>query len=106
MGEGYEVNPDQLSDLASRFQAFSEEFDSILIASQAISQDDEAYGLLCSWMPAILEGRHQAFDEWVEYGQENMALLGDAVSATAEAYLSADEDSAKEFEDLAEELGQ
>jgi hypothetical protein len=105
MGEGYQVDPEQLRNLASRLSAFSEEFDALITASQAISQDDEAYGLLCSWMPAILEGRHQEFDEWVNFGQENMELLSQALAGTADDYEAADEANAKAFDNLGEGLG-
>jgi hypothetical protein len=105
MGEGFQVDIDQLRGLASQFQAFSEEFDAVVTASQAISQDDEAYGLLCSWIPAVLEGRHQEFDEWLNFGQENMELLAGAISGVAGAYEAADEDNAKAFEDIGEEFG-
>lgn len=104
MGEGYQVDIDQLHQLSARFESFTTEFDSILTASQAISQDDEAYGLLCEWIPAILEGRHEAFDELMRYGQENMSLLSSVIRSTAEEYENADEDTATAFTDLAEGL--
>jgi hypothetical protein len=104
MGEGFQVDPDQLRQLAARFADFTSEFDSILSASQAISQDDEAYGLLSEWIPAILEGRHQAYDEMVRYGQENMELLSGAITGTANSYESADDDAALDFEALGESL--
>ena len=93
-----------MSQLASRFSAFATEFDAILTASQAISQDDEAYGLLCEWIPAVLEGRHQEFDELMRFGQENMTLLSNAIQSTANSYISADEDTAMDFDGLAEGL--
>jgi hypothetical protein len=104
MGEGYEVDTEQLGQLSSRFAAFATEFDAILTASQAISQDDEAYGILCSWIPAVLEGRHEEFDELMRYGQENFTLLAEAVTSTAESYEYAEEDIASEFDVLAEGL--
>jgi hypothetical protein len=104
MGEGYEVNTDQMGQLSSRFAAFATEFDDILTASQAITQDDEAYGILCSWIPAVLEGRHEAFDELMRYGQENFTLLSNAITSTADSYTSADEDTAMDFDGLAEGL--
>lgn len=104
MGEGFAVSTDQLSDLSTRFASFATEFDAILTASAAITQDDEAYGLLCSWIPAVMEGRHEAFDELMRYGQENMTLLADAIGSTAESYESADEDIATDFDGLAEGL--
>jgi hypothetical protein len=105
VGEGFEVDTDQLAQLASRFNGFSSEFDAILTASQAISQDDDAYGLLCSWIPAILEGRHEAFDELMRYGQENMMLLAEAVGTTADDYSGADHAAASDLERAAEDLG-
>jgi hypothetical protein len=104
MSDGYQVNPDQLHQLSARFAAFVSEFDDILSASQAIAQDDEAYGLLCSWMPPILEGRHEAFDELMRFGQENMTLLSEALRSTAESYENADEDAMTTFEDLSGSL--
>jgi hypothetical protein len=104
MAEGYEVDPDQLGQLASRFAAFAGEFDALVTASQAISQDDEAYGILCSWIPAILEGRHEEFDELIAYGQENMTLLAEAIGETADDYEATDEDAANELKGIEEEL--
>lgn len=104
MGEGFQVDPEQLRSLAQQFLSFSEEFDAIITASQAIAQDDDAYGLLCSWIPPILEGRHQEFDEWVNFGQENMELLASTMSATSDDYESSDAENATSFDDLAREV--
>jgi hypothetical protein len=104
MGQGYEVNPEQMAQLSTRFADFATEFDAILTASQAISQDDEAYGILCAWIPAVLEGRHEAFDEMMRYGQENFTLLSEAIKSTAENYENAEEDIASDFDVLAEGL--
>jgi hypothetical protein len=93
MGDGFEVDAEQIRAHARNVETLSSRFDAVKAASAHIVQDDSAYGLLCSWIPAILEGRHQRQDELIAYVEENLSLVVQGLRKTADNYDSADADA-------------
>lgn len=90
VADGFEVDAEQIRAHARNVEALNARFDAVKTASAHIAQNDEAYGLLCSWMPAILEGRHQRQDELVAYVEENLTLVVAGLRRTADNYDHAD----------------
>jgi hypothetical protein len=86
MADGFLVDAAQLRRHAGNVEAIRARFDAVRAASAHIAQDDSAYGLLCSWLPAVLEGRHQRQDSLVSYLEENLALAADSLVAVADDY--------------------
>lgn len=93
MADGFAVDADQIRAHARNVEAVKGRFDAVKTASAHIAQDDSAYGLLCSWMPAILEGRHKRQDELIAYVEENLALVVQGLRKTADNYDNADSDA-------------
>ncbi len=62
-----------------------------------IAGDDQAYGILCSWMPAVLRARHTKQDELFDYVAENLQMISDGLRDTADAYTDADAAAADGF---------
>lgn len=89
-GDGYTADPEQIRRHAENLQSLQARFDAVKSASTAIAQDGEAYGLLCSWMPAVLEGRHARQDELIGYVQENLGLAAQSLHDTADHYADLD----------------
>jgi hypothetical protein len=90
MADGFQVDPAQIRRHTANLEAVRTRFGAIRSASAAIAQDNGAYGLLCSWLPPILEGRHQRQDSLMAYVEENLSLAADALAEVAAAYEDAD----------------
>ncbi len=92
--DGVLADPDQLRRHAANLRAFQARFDAIQAASSSITQDDGAFGLLCSWLPAILAARHRRQEELTDYVAENLELLATDLHSAATDYESTDAKSA------------
>jgi hypothetical protein len=90
MAGGFAVDADQLREHARRVDAVKGQFDAVKTASAHIARNDGAYGLLCSWMPPILAGRHHRQDELIAYVEENLSLVAQGLRQIADNYDSAD----------------
>ena len=89
-GDGYTADPEQIRRHAENLESLKARFDAVKSASAAIAQDGRAYGLLCGWMPAVLEGRHARQDELIAYVEENLGLAADSLRDTADHYAELD----------------
>ncbi|MEU7906324.1 type VII secretion target [Actinoplanes sp. NPDC049118] len=96
MADQFDVDPLQLYRHAANVKAVRDQLAAIKGASQAIAQDAAAYGLLCGWISAILERRHQGQDRLYARAEENLALAAEALIATAREYEAADSRAATE----------
>lgn len=94
MGDGYGVSVEQIRAHASHVEAIRARFDAVRSASAHIAQDDQAYGLLCGWIAAILEGRHARQDELLAAVEENLTLVVAELRATARDYEAVDDSNA------------
>jgi hypothetical protein len=86
MGDGYNVDVEQLRAHAGNVEAIQARFGAVQSASAHIAQDDQAYGLLCGWISGVLEGRHVRQDELIAYVEENLALAAASLRASADDY--------------------
>jgi len=90
MTDEFAVDAAQLRRHIANLEAIRARFGAVKSASAAIAQADSAYGLLCSWLPPVLEGRHQRQDGLVGYVEENLSLAADALAEVARAYEETD----------------
>ena len=90
MSDAFQVDSSQLYRHASNVMAVRDQLTAIKNASNAISQDHSAYGLLCGWISGIIESRHAGQDALYVYVEENLRLMADAVSATGQDYDATD----------------
>ncbi|MFI5843757.1 hypothetical protein ACIA8K_29050 [Catenuloplanes sp. NPDC051500] len=95
MAAGWESDSEQIRMHARNLDALREQFAAVKGASSHITRDDQAYGLLCGWISAILEARHQPWDEVVAYLEENLQIAADGLRETADAYDAVDADTTK-----------
>ena len=86
MTDAFSVDADQLRRHVAHLDAVRARFGAVRSASAAIAQDGSAYGLLCAWLPAVLEGRHHRQDGLIAYVEENLSLAADALTEVAGAY--------------------
>ncbi|WP_335987929.1 type VII secretion target [Glycomyces sp. MUSA5-2] len=104
MSDHFEVVSDDLRTHAVSIDAVRERFDSILSAIDTIAQDNEAYGIICQFLPPILQGRQDEQKELTTMARENLELLAEALRTTADSYDSADEDVAAAHRDIQNSL--
>ncbi|MEU4243236.1 type VII secretion target [Actinoplanes sp. NPDC026619] len=95
MADGFTADSQQLRAHAAKIDAIQARFATVLGASRAIAQDDEAYGRLCGWISAILERRHTRQDELIAYVAENLHLASEALIQTGGDYDRADDSAAE-----------
>ena len=90
MSDAFQVDSSQLCRHAANVMAVRDQLTAIKNASNAISADHSAYGLLCGWISGILETRHAGQDALYVYVEENLRLMADAVNATGRDYDATD----------------
>ena len=92
------VDPEQLRTHAQNLNGLSDAFADVLGAIDHITEDDEAYGLLCQWIPPILSERQQTQKDITQLLQTNLGKIAEALRETAADYEAADEQAAADFE--------
>ena len=105
MSSGFHVDPEAIRAHAENVALVRDKFAAAKSASAHIAQNADAYGLLCSWMPAILESRHTKHDELVAYIEENLSIMTQSLISTAQAYESVDGDHDSRMRDFLRALG-
>ncbi|MFD2767101.1 hypothetical protein [Micromonospora eburnea] len=101
---GWTADPEQIRAHAAAIEALRSRFEAVRGASTHIAQDDQAYGLLCGWISAILEDRHVRQDELVAYVDENLRLVADGLRRTADNYGGVDSDVAGSMSTISRRL--
>jgi hypothetical protein len=86
LADEFQVDTAQIRRHVGNLEAVRARFSAVRSASSHIAQDDGAYGLLCSWLPAVMEGRHRRQDDLVAFVEENLSLAADALTAAAAEY--------------------
>jgi hypothetical protein len=104
MGDHFDVVTDDLVTHAFHIDALRERFGAVVSAMDSVEQDDEAYGIICQFLPPILAERQSDQKGLVEMAQENLELLAQALRETAGAYETVDEATAEEYAQLQGEL--
>jgi hypothetical protein len=97
---GFNVDIQQLRTHAQNVQAVRQRFDAVQAASAHIAQDDQAYGLLCGWISAVLEGRHRKQDELLAYVAESLDIASRELEMSADAYDTVDNDEADRLKQI------
>lgn len=105
MADGFAVVAEQLRAHARNVESVRDRFGAVKAASAHITQNDAAYGMLCRWMPAVLESRHVKQDELFGYVEENLSLVAQRLRQAAERYDGADRSAADDLGGVATELG-
>jgi hypothetical protein len=105
MADGFAVVAEQLRAHARNVDAVRDRFGAVKAASAHITKNDSAYGMLCSWMPAVLEARHVRQNELFAYVEENLSLVVQRLRQAADAYEGADRSNADSINGVAVDQG-
>jgi hypothetical protein len=104
MGDEFTVDVAQLRTHAGNLDALKDRFAAVKSASTHIAQDDQAYGLLCAWISAVLEGRHQRQDQLVAFVEENLGLAAQSLRDSADDYEEMDATAADTMDRIGGDL--
>lgn len=104
MSDQFDVVTDDLNTHAANIDALRERFGAVQSAMDSVVQDNEAYGIICQFLPPVLASRHADQKELVTMAEENLDLLAQALRAAAESYTAADEAAAEDQNRLLNEL--
>lgn len=106
MGDGYTVDVDQLRTHAGNIDGLKDRFGAVKDASSHIAQNDQAYGVLCGWIAAVLEGRHRRQNELIAYVEENLTLVSRSLRDSADDYEEMEATNADSLTKINGDLGQ
>lgn len=93
----YEVVSEDLRAHASHLDALTDRLDTALSAAQEVSMSDEAYGLLCSFLPPIVNPMEEEGMDALKAAREGVEVTAENIRTTAKEYDSNDDDNAESF---------
>ena len=104
MADQLDVTPEDLVTHAANIDAIRERFGPVLDAMSSITQSNDAYGIICQFLPPVLAGRQDDQREITEMAQENLELLAQAVRDTAASYEDTDTALSEEIDRIEDQL--
>jgi hypothetical protein len=97
MDDGYEIAADELTAHGSHVDSLSDRLNTALDAARIASMGDEAYGLLCGFMPAIVNPMEEKAVDALEAAVDGMRATADHVRTTARQYAEHEQAIAQPF---------
>ncbi|HET6504754.1 MAG TPA: type VII secretion target [Amycolatopsis sp.] len=102
-GGTFEVEPDDLMAHASHLGGVVDRLNQAVQAADYALSDD-AYGLLCAFLPAIVNPTGQQATDALTASVEGFTTIADSVRSAANAYRDSDDSAAEPFKGQAEAL--
>jgi hypothetical protein len=93
----FNVQAEDLTAHASHLEGLTDRLDTAISAAQAVSMSDEAYGLLCSFLPPIVNPMEEEGMNALKAAKEGITVTADNVRSTAKDYLDTDDANADSF---------
>ncbi|GAB2686444.1 hypothetical protein GCM10027271_56430 [Saccharopolyspora gloriosae] len=93
----YEVVSEDLRAHASHLDALTDRLGTALSAAQEVSMSDEAYGLLCSFLPPIVNPTEEEGVNALKAAREGVEVTAENIRTTAKEYDANDDDNAESF---------
>ncbi|SDX55877.1 Excreted virulence factor EspC, type VII ESX diderm [Amycolatopsis xylanica] len=94
---GFEVVADDLVAHASHLDGLSDRLKTVVSAATTASMDDGAFGLLCAFMPLIVNPMEDKAHEALSASVEGVHTIGDNIRAAAKAYGDGDDTQSAPF---------
>ncbi|MBB5154383.1 type VII secretion target [Saccharopolyspora phatthalungensis] len=98
----FEVHVEELTAHASHLDGLTDRLATAVSAAETVSMSDEAYGLLCSFLPPIVNPMEEEGMNALRAAQEGVSTTADNVRKTAEQYSETDDGSAQSLGQLRE----
>ncbi|MEU6129463.1 type VII secretion target [Saccharopolyspora sp. NPDC047091] len=96
----YEVVSEDLTAHAAHLDSLTDRVDTAISAAEQVGMSDEAYGLLCSFLPPIINPTGQEGLAALQAAREGLETTAQNVRTTAEEYDTNDEDNSQSFQKL------
>ena len=93
----YEVTPEDLVAHASHLDGLMDRLSDAVSAANTVSMDDGAYGLLCSFLPPIINPMEEKGIEALKAAAEGISTTAGNVKSTATQYQESDETNSQPF---------
>ncbi|KAA9165622.1 ESX-1 secretion-associated protein [Amycolatopsis acidicola] len=95
----FEVVPDELRTHASHLDGLVDRLNTAVDAAKTVTMDNEAYGLICSFLPPIINATcQQDATDALNAAVEGMTTTADNVRTAASGYDEQDKAAASPFE--------
>ncbi|MEV7045105.1 type VII secretion target [Amycolatopsis sp. NPDC051061] len=95
-GDGFEVESDSLAAHASHVESLVDRLNTAASAADTAMSDD-AYGLLCAFLPPIIKPTGEQAKEALAAAAEGVGGLADNVKTAAKSYRDGDDGNAQTF---------
>lgn len=95
-----EVVTEELTAHASHLDGLVDRLGTALSAAETVSMSDEAYGLLCSFLPPIINPMEEEGMNALKAASEGVVATADNVRATAKQYQETDDGNSQSFDPL------
>ncbi|MCI2415796.1 ESX-1 secretion-associated protein [Saccharopolyspora sp. K220] len=99
----YEVAAEDLTAHASHLDGLVDRVNTAISAAQTVSMSDDAYGLLCSFLPPIINPMEQDGMDALKAAEEGLSTTADNVRTTAKEYQDTDEANSELFSGFLDE---
>jgi hypothetical protein len=96
MTASFEVDPDDLTAHASHLEGLVDRLDTAHGAT-ASAMSADAYGLLCAFLPPIVNPTGERAAEAIKAGAEGIQTLAGNVRTASESYVDGDRNNAEPF---------
>ncbi|WP_433868907.1 type VII secretion target [Saccharopolyspora sp. CA-218241] len=98
----FEVVTGDLTAHASHLDGLTARLETAVAAAETVSMSDDAYGLLCSFLPAIINPVEQEGVDAVKSAREGVSATADNVRKSAEQYREIDDANAASLSPIKE----
>lgn len=95
MSEQYEVLTEALRGHATALQGFADRLNQAVDAARQVSMPDDAYGVICQFLPPVLNPLEEHGVAALQGSAEGMDTTAANVTDTAEDYAAADDRNAQ-----------
>lgn len=97
---GFEVLPTELRSHARKVDGLAERLGQALHAARQVSMSDDAYGIICQFLPPVLNGLEQEAYDALAAGENGTTEIATNIRHTADEYEARDDDEAVMFGSL------
>lgn len=94
----YEVAAEELRAHASHLDGLTDRLHTALSAAQTVSMSNHAYGLLCSFLPPVIDPMEQKGIEALRSAGDGVRTTADNLRTTANDYQDNDQSNAKSLQ--------
>lgn len=100
MTDGYGVLSTELRGHAARTNGLLDRLDQAISAAQTVSMPDDAYGIICQFLPPVINPLEQRGIEGITAARAGMAEAAAGVQSSADTYDTHEQANTQSFGDI------